>query len=692
MPAERVSRVCTLYYTILASYVVSRAASDSTCLSPTVSGDTSYKWPTQNPMLVAPAVLNYSYNTYNQPLICEHTGKALSIPVPVDFPGTFTLVENISAASATGTFIPETYVLRSMEIRKPGKNYDGTHQVLAHSLELALVHQQEGGAGYWANVIIPFEVSGESSYDMLAPIVAGATLPDEEGNREPVLLSSAQVLDLERGFLDGTFMNFWTTLPTDCSGVTVPARQFMRTAVLNTGEGTFSTLMDALNSIPDYPPIQSPDAAWITNSCPTNGGACTKVEVQDLQAQYDEALVLQSEATIELRSRKDLMDQAYYDLGNETEGSLERAISARNDLSTAEQEMLSVADYTNELEGFLNESHSNVWNADAPAGPDIDNFTIGALSMLDLAAARAFAGGSLVGGSVVRQHNTINNVRQDCSAYKMSPIDIDTQRVMDPTAISQVLAQPLQFKAAALSLQGVAHIQQSREFLRLQAPGSLGSLKFLGELKDISYVDVRVPSEHAVNGRRSAAELQFVHIPPTQQERAPAVAVSVLLDIKQEENTWLTPLLEAAHSGKETSSLRSLMELHSAMAAGKTDRYFRYDGTTTTFPCRGAAWFVLEEPGHISEQQLEALRLITLPTLSPRFKPSLVARGTQKLLTRVGAKGILPSAGLVSAPPRRSPLPSPAQQSGRRAPTPAPAPAPPALRARRAPAQQRLRI
>merc|ERR1719223_14749 len=130
------------------------------------------------------------------------------------------------------------------------------------------------------------------------------------------------------------------------------------------------------------------------------------------------------------------------------------------------------------------------------------------------------------------------NQRQDCSAYRQSPVDIDTQRVMDPSAISMVLAQPLRFNSyhADPRAGALVHVYGTGDYVRVEAkqPGALGTVAVLGEQKQITYVDLRVPSKHAVDGRGGAAEMQFIHLPPSGQKRAPAIGVSIHFDTSKD--------------------------------------------------------------------------------------------------------------------------------------------------------------
>eukprot|EP00401_Gymnodinium_catenatum_P061720 CAMPEP_0117493906 /NCGR_PEP_ID=MMETSP0784-20121206/19336_1 /TAXON_ID=39447 /ORGANISM="" /LENGTH=647 /DNA_ID=CAMNT_0005288767 /DNA_START=52 /DNA_END=1995 /DNA_ORIENTATION=- len=605
------------------------------------TGGKSFRWPEANPALVAPASLHYAYSKVTYPLEATFTGEVISIPLPGDYSGGFTLA----------TSPPEKYVLKRIEVRNPAQVAAGTVQALAHVLELALVHQQVGG-NYWANVIVPFQVSGVSEFDALYSIVTGATMPTGVGEIQPVIVSGSQALDVNSFFGDSTFLNFWTELPTQCVSQNVPARQFMRSATLNTGFDTMKTLQTALGNAVAYLPLIAPAASWLVNACNASG-ICTHAAATPLGEQLTQARTIQSVAVLEFRERKSLMDTAYTNLVNHTnasnaEGNLKIAISARSDLLTASQELESIATKTQQLENWFNASNHATWDHEAP--PKSSTEPVAAEVASNSTAASLLA-------AAVSVHEQSRGGSADCKTFGMSPVDINKARVVDPGTISPLLREPLVFSppiaAPRLLMAKDAPVGRLR-VAAADGPGSdaLGAIVLSGVRHPISYVEVVAPAEHAVDGRAGDVELQLVHAPVPGRDGS-AIAISLRLqEAGERENPWISSLLQQsphAAGGAARLNARPLADLHDFLRLGSAERYFRYDGTLTAPPCTSTQWLVLEEPGYVSKRQLEVLtgRLGGAVVARQRFHPSLVAFGTPTLVTRVS------SPGLGSAAPKR---------------------------------------
>jgi len=243
--------------------------------------------------------------------------------------------------------------------------------------------------------------------------------------------------------------------------------------------------------------------------------------------------------------------------------------------------------------------------------------------------------------------------RNDCSALGQSPVDIDTSRVVDASALSPALVHPLAFRYMSLSDGGKGEARlllshHGHHFRVAVPPGSiewpLGGVLSGGVLRGVSFVDIHVPGEHSVDGHFPEAELQLVH---ESAGGKPAMAVSVPRELGElgEENEWLKPLLEGLptkNAAKEVLG-QPLGLLHTALNSGATSRYYRYDGSLTKPPCLLTEWFVLEQPGRISQQQLSELGAAlgidvgsreTRP-LGASFISSLVMRGSPQLVGQV---------------------------------------------------------
>lgn len=316
-------------------------------------------------------------------------------------------------------------------------------------------------------------------------------------------------------------------------------------------------------------------------------------------------------------------------LGNNTPGSLEMAVAARSDLETAQNQLMSIAAYVDELSGWVNATQTLSWAADQPPATVFSNSTSNSTQVALLS------------------HSTVLS-RSDCSEFQQSPININLARVLSPTTMTAALAEPLKFpKATSTQL---VRARSLGDRVRIDAAqdgvGALGSVVIGGVARPFTYALLKAPGEHAVEGQFAPAELQLVHEPPhTQGSGAPVVVVAVRLYSGQagDQNSWLAPLMQAMGGGNTVSSVAvgPIAGLHKDFDVGSTARYFRYDGTTTTVPCQAAQWFVLEEPGYISAQQLATVRAIT-PNSKPKkaFQSQLVTKGMQHLVDKVTSRGV----------------------------------------------------
>jgi len=567
----------------------------------------------------------------------------IALEMPSIFEGGFILNASSAVGGSGDEFETEAYVLRRIEIRKPGRNPPGRGQVLPHVLEAALVHQQVNGP-HWANVVVGFDVlpAADPELDVLTPLVAGQPeLPSTHGDRRPLLMRDE--LDLNVIFYNATFLSFWSELPTTCGASTpdVNARFLMRSAVLPIASNTFNSLLLALQSVPDSPPVDSPAVAWHMQAC-ASGSTCTRHSAPDSQAELTQAETLQSQAVMELRERRQLLDVALNELENGTAstGAYRTAVSARDDLRSAEAELSSVRRRVDLLTEQTAVVSSAAWDSHRPqtnatSTPDEDSATANSTAFL-----------SAIGRLSVDTDN--------CNALQRSPVDIKTDKAMDPSLISQGLSEPIQFKPASLATVGggVAageaspptwHVANLGSSLRVSVPAgasksALGAIVVNGIARDVAYMDVHAPSEHTVDGQPSALELQLFHDP---HDDMPFVAVALRFRITTEDNPWLAPLVAAlplVHQQAETVG-KPLAELHSAISEGPTAKYYRYDGTLTSPPCHAAQWYVLEDMGHISVQQLAHVKAaLATQRAEPkkRFEANFVVIGMQRLISQIG--------------------------------------------------------
>lgn len=600
-----------------------------------VFGGRSARWPTQNPLLVAPASIIYNYEVYHNPLQAEFTGDAISIFLPYDYSGGFRF------KGTNGSSLNEEYKLVSIHLRRPAKPSGGTLQKLPHIFEAALVHQQVG-TPYYAEVVVPFEINIDAHYDFIASFTGGAQLPSRFAEVKPILLSSSNALNVN-SIWQADYQTYWTTLPTTC-GTNAYSRLFVRNTTMPMWASTFHSLMQASDLAPVYPPVMPPTETWIVQAC-AQESSCGTLKAPTVTAALEAALVDQSMRVEELRERRALMDTNLRLLANHTPGSYNMAVSSRNDLKAAEDEFDSSVRQVNELEGFINQSQSAVFDSNAPWNKGNSS----SMSTTNMTAA------SLLMSSVsVTSQDGVEQQLQDCNVLEKSPVDIDISRAIHASAISSTLSQDIFFQKPVRSQQAQPlRLNNNGHFLRIspvkdaQGKPNLGAIFSRGIAKDVSYIDLYIPGQHSVNGQSAAAELQFVH---EGQGQDPSIAVAMMLELdERNENKWLAKVLSKMPMIEKESEVEAgeLDALHSVLHKGSTGLYLRYDGTLMTPPCQSAEWYVLEEPGRLSPGQLEMLSTSLPLAQSPkRFSTSLVMIGTPTLIGQVTGRGFAHGARL----------------------------------------------
>lgn len=602
----------------------------------------------ENPGLVAPVTAVYQYDSYSDPLAATLTTDGIQVTMPGTYTGGITLTTDVADPPANS----ETYVLKSMTIRKAGTAPAGVGQQLPHDFEVALVHQLVGTGGslqsgaYWVNMILPVSIRPTQGYDLINNLIGGAPLPTTFGSTGSVLVADAASLALDQVLNGSKFLNYWGTLPVSC-GTTVPTRMMFKLNTIGTNQVVANMLNEALANVGIQPAVPSPANAWLIGTC-LAGASCTTLEAANLQSQLTSAQQVQSQAVTEVRGRKALLDEELSALMANGEGAFTMAVSARDDLRTASEEMATITQTVNQLQSFIAANQSMVWDSNQPVASAINvplpssgnatsnlsnivNATNVTSSLIEIGSMSSFA---------------------DCSILGQSPIDIDSSRVIDAASISLDSGEPLRFRyTTMLQTDGTVssnmlQVSNHRHYLHVSAGrqsvhkvGPLGAIISNGLLQSVSYIDVHVPGEHAIDGKVSPVELHIVHMAGKSK---PAVAVAVRLEVDDvgDKNQWIDDIVSSMpmeHATHEVG-IKPLALLHTVFDEEATDRYLRYDGSLTTSPCSSAQWFVLEEPGHISQQQLLALQH-ALPAAGiphQRFDPSVVFRGVENIYTQIG--------------------------------------------------------
>jgi carbonic anhydrase len=584
----------------------------------------------------------WNYEVYTNPMPSRLERMSLVIDVPASYGQKtgfhFTTPANANAKGG------ERYRLEKIHFRKPAVAYAGLGQALNHVLEMVLVHKQMDGT-YWANVILPFQVTTDgAAIDLINPMISNQALPSRVGELTYLLKTATSQMDLVPAFQNATFSTFWGTAadegcPTNKSNV----RYFMRTGVLFVGVDTFKALSKVLDNSPTMDPTAPPAVTWVVSTC-KNGTKCEilkekvplATKLQNSENAKTAALNMQNARKANLTTLIANLSNHKGPATNSSISMFQKAVVAYQDLKAAQSRYLSAVQQVNKYQKEENEVKSAKWDSDKPV-PGGNSSQANKTSFLSISSRSSMQ--SL-----------------DCSAMGLSPVDIESRKAMDPSAFSPGLLEPLAFRYMTPNENmdpphlKVSHL--STHFRVAVPPGSLdwplGGVLSSGVLRGVSYVDIKVPGEHSVDGRAPAAELQLVH---ESVNGKPAMSVAVPLELSEDdsENSWLKPLLMALpdrNFGRLVLG-QPLGLAHGALSLGATGRYYRYDGSLTTPPCHRTEWFVLAEPGRVSRHQLAVIS-DAIGTMqhsgppSPARKASLVMIGTPHLVDHTAETGRRP--------------------------------------------------
>ena len=130
--------------------------------------------------------------------------------------------------------------------------------------------------------------------------------------------------------------------------------------------------------------------------------------------------------------------------------------------------------------------------------------------------------------------------------------------------------------------------------------GAGNTIEVDGETYTLTGAHAHAPSEHRVGGEQFAAEMHLVH-----SDGDGGLAVVGQLFTLGAASPLLQPMIDEAPTHGETALS---VAIDPAGYEPERGGYWRYDGSTTTPPCReGVAWFVLREPRTASRYQVEHL-------------------------------------------------------------------------------------
>ena len=178
-----------------------------------------------------------------------------------------------------------------------------------------------------------------------------------------------------------------------------------------------------------------------------------------------------------------------------------------------------------------------------------------------------------------------------CGAgLEQSPIDLKSYFIAGLENLS------FDWKAQAFPV-----VNNGRSVYAQVAKGS--TMKLGGEDFGLKQILFHIPAEHAIDGKRQAMEIQFLH---TQGKRL--VMVSVFAR-PGDRNETFAQLIGHAPGKLGTQPLPNPADPSALLPKGRGA--FRYRGSLTMPPCAETVdWIVFEEPIEVSQSDIDAFKLI----------------------------------------------------------------------------------
>ncbi|MGE4371453.1 MAG: carbonic anhydrase [Xanthobacter sp.] len=140
--------------------------------------------------------------------------------------------------------------------------------------------------------------------------------------------------------------------------------------------------------------------------------------------------------------------------------------------------------------------------------------------------------------------------------------------------------------------------------IQLDVEGDAGGVLMNGKPYALRQFHFHAPSEHAIEGQRTAMEAHFVHM----GEEGRLLVIGVFL-VPGEVNDAFSTLMAAAPKKQGSVILEQPMD-PSALLPKKRALY-RYEGSLTTPPCAEVVdWNIYAAPVHVDAKDIEAFRAI----------------------------------------------------------------------------------
>jgi carbonic anhydrase len=174
---------------------------------------------------------------------------------------------------------------------------------------------------------------------------------------------------------------------------------------------------------------------------------------------------------------------------------------------------------------------------------------------------------------------------------EQSPIDLSgsIKVTLDPL--------DLNWKPQAYEIENNGHTIQAEA-----APGS--TLTIGRDIYTLVQFHFHAPSEHAVNGHRSAMEVHFVHAAPGGR-----IAVVGVLMKAGRKNAAFAAIMRAVPRTEGEKRLDRPIDPRQFLPANRA--LYRYEGSLTTPPCSEVVdWNVYEQPIEVAGEDIEAFKAI----------------------------------------------------------------------------------
>ena len=188
-----------------------------------------------------------------------------------------------------------------------------------------------------------------------------------------------------------------------------------------------------------------------------------------------------------------------------------------------------------------------------------------------------------------------SHARLCATGEQQSPIDIHPSRLAQADWLTPLEAR---YRMSKLKLVSKHHGLQIKV-----DPGS--RLVLHGRDYALTHVQVHTPSEHTINGRPAAMELQLTH----EGEHGEGTLILSVLAEEGADNPFLSKVwgqLPEKEGEVKTEASASAQEL-----LPRSLRYFYYQGSLTTPPCtEGVKWVVMREPVTVSKDQVTRFKNI----------------------------------------------------------------------------------